>query len=108
MLAGGRHAHSLGRTVHGIRCLPCDKPLQLPNRVVRTTVCAAVWGGAQVVSNVVDEDFVRYQRHRTMASMIFGTNALLTKPAQSLAPLVRHVGQPSRSPRAVVSCLLVG
>lgn len=36
----------------------------------------------------MDEDAVSHARKHTMASSIFGINALLTKPAQSIAPSI--------------------
>lgn len=44
------------------------------------------------VSDIIDHDMEKYQRNAPVSSMIFGTNALFTKPAQSLAPMmVVHV-----------------
>lgn len=40
------------------------------------------------VSDIIDADMEKYQRNAPVSSMIFGTNALFTKPAQSLAPMM--------------------
>ena len=40
------------------------------------------------VSSVIDEDQVRYKRKLPLSSMIFGINALITKPAQSIFPMI--------------------
>ncbi|XP_075686326.1 transmembrane protein 180-like [Rhinoderma darwinii] len=39
------------------------------------------------LADIVDADFVNYKRKSPLSSMVFGTNALFTKPAQSLAPM---------------------
>ncbi|EDV21728.1 uncharacterized protein TRIADDRAFT_59746 [Trichoplax adhaerens] len=39
------------------------------------------------VSDIIDDDRAKYKRRAPISSMIFGTNALFTKPAQSLAPM---------------------
>eukprot|EP01116_Phalansterium_solitarium_P011079 TRINITY_DN26687_c0_g1_i1.p1 TRINITY_DN26687_c0_g1~~TRINITY_DN26687_c0_g1_i1.p1 ORF type:complete len:500 (-),score=153.20 TRINITY_DN26687_c0_g1_i1:106-1605(-) len=39
-----------------------------------------------VLSDIAEEDCVRYQRPHMLSAMFFGSNALFTKPAQSLAP----------------------
>jgi len=41
-----------------------------------------------VISDLVDEDFVRHRRKTTVSALVFGTSALLSKPGQSLAPLL--------------------
>ncbi|XP_067032600.1 transmembrane protein 180-like isoform X2 [Acropora muricata] len=40
------------------------------------------------VSDIIDDDMEKYHRNAPISSMIFGTNALFTKPAQSLAPMM--------------------
>jgi Na+/melibiose symporter-like transporter len=40
------------------------------------------------VADLIDEDFITYRRREPMPSMFFGVNALITKPAQSLAPVM--------------------
>lgn len=40
------------------------------------------------VADLIDEDFIAYRRREPMPSMFFGVNALITKPAQSLAPVM--------------------
>ncbi|XP_074637522.1 transmembrane protein 180-like isoform X2 [Acropora palmata] len=40
------------------------------------------------VSDIIDDDMKKYHRNAPISSMIFGTNALFTKPAQSLAPMM--------------------
>merc|ERR1712226_824686 len=39
------------------------------------------------LSDVVDEDMKQHNRKHPMSSMVFGTNALVTKPGISLAPM---------------------
>ncbi|KAM9305141.1 transmembrane protein 180-like [Gastrophryne carolinensis] len=39
------------------------------------------------LADIVDADCVNYKRKSPLSSMVFGTNALFTKPAQSLAPM---------------------
>lgn len=41
-----------------------------------------------VISDLIDADFAKHNRPRRMGSMYFGMNALFTKPAQSIAPMV--------------------
>eukprot|EP00040_Diaphanoeca_grandis_P015078 m.76787 g.76787 ORF g.76787 m.76787 type:complete len:507 (-) comp24934_c0_seq1:475-1995(-) len=40
-----------------------------------------------VLSDLIDEDQMLHQRKGSVAALIFGTNNLITKPGQSLAPL---------------------
>lgn len=40
------------------------------------------------VSDIIEEDSKTFKRRRPISSMIFGTNALVTKPAQSIAPML--------------------
>lgn len=44
--------------------------------------------GNLVVSDIVDEDKVKNQRDASASTLIFGANALFTKPGQSIAPVV--------------------
>ncbi|XP_066496837.1 transmembrane protein 180-like isoform X1 [Tiliqua scincoides] len=39
------------------------------------------------LADIVDADLKQYKRRSPLSSMVFGTNALFTKPAQSLAPI---------------------
>lgn len=39
------------------------------------------------LADIIDSDLQKYKRSCPMSSMVFGTNALFTKPAQSLAPM---------------------
>jgi len=41
-----------------------------------------------IISDLVDEDFVKYKRKSPVSALVFGTAALLSKPGQTLAPLV--------------------
>ncbi|KAK6178037.1 hypothetical protein SNE40_012876 [Patella caerulea] len=41
-----------------------------------------------VISDLVDEDYVKNHRHQAVSALIFGTAALLSKPGQTLAPLI--------------------
>ncbi|NWW78594.1 MF13A protein, partial [Climacteris rufus] len=40
------------------------------------------------LADIVDADLIKHKRRSPLSSMVFGTNALFTKPAQSLAPMV--------------------
>ncbi|MEE6514324.1 hypothetical protein FKM82_022375 [Ascaphus truei] len=40
------------------------------------------------LADIVDADLEKYKRRSPLSSMVFGTNALFTKPAQSLAPML--------------------
>jgi len=41
-----------------------------------------------VVSDLVDEDVVLHSRSQAISALMFGTVALLSKPGQTLAPLI--------------------
>lgn len=41
-----------------------------------------------VISDLVDEDYVLYRRKQSISALVFGTTALLSKPGQTLAPLI--------------------
>ncbi|XP_053707814.1 transmembrane protein 180-like [Synchiropus splendidus] len=40
------------------------------------------------LADIIDMDMQKYKRSSPLSSMVFGTNALFTKPAQSLAPML--------------------
>ncbi|XP_036409039.1 transmembrane protein 180 [Megalops cyprinoides] len=40
------------------------------------------------LADIIDSDFHKHKRRSPLSSMVFGTNALFTKPAQSLAPML--------------------
>ncbi|XP_060798453.1 transmembrane protein 180-like [Neoarius graeffei] len=40
------------------------------------------------LADIIDLDLQKYKRSSPLSSMVFGTNALFTKPAQSLAPML--------------------
>lgn len=40
------------------------------------------------LADIIDNDLQKYKRSSPLSSMVFGTNALFTKPAQSLAPMI--------------------
>ncbi|XP_076020638.1 transmembrane protein 180-like [Genypterus blacodes] len=40
------------------------------------------------LADIIDTDMLKYKRSSPISSMVFGTNALFTKPAQSLAPML--------------------
>ncbi|KAM4717364.1 transmembrane protein 180-like [Anableps anableps] len=40
------------------------------------------------LADIIDMDLQKYKRSSPLSSMVFGTNALFTKPAQSLAPMI--------------------
>jgi len=41
-----------------------------------------------VISDLVDEDFVRHKRDQAASAVLFGMSSLLSKPGQTMAPLV--------------------
>ncbi|XP_072027130.1 transmembrane protein 180-like [Amphiura filiformis] len=41
-----------------------------------------------VISDLVDEDCVLHRRNQAVSALIYGTSALLSKPGQTLAPLI--------------------
>lgn len=41
-----------------------------------------------VISDLVDEDFVLHRRKTAVSALVFGMSALLSKPGQTLAPLL--------------------
>ncbi|GAB1603956.1 transmembrane protein 180-like [Argonauta hians] len=55
------------------------------NRVFTEGTCKLL---TLVVSDLVDEDCVLHSRHQPVSALIFGTVALLSKPGQTLAPLL--------------------
>ncbi|XP_020788248.1 transmembrane protein 180-like isoform X1 [Boleophthalmus pectinirostris] len=40
------------------------------------------------LADIIDSDLHKHKRNCPLSSMVFGTNALFTKPAQSLAPMI--------------------
>uniref|UniRef100_A0A8B9F375 Transmembrane protein 180 n=1 Tax=Amazona collaria TaxID=241587 RepID=A0A8B9F375_9PSIT len=40
------------------------------------------------LADIIDADLIKHKRRSPLSSMVFGTNALFTKPAQSLAPML--------------------
>ncbi|XP_075292305.1 transmembrane protein 180 isoform X2 [Opisthocomus hoazin] len=40
------------------------------------------------LADIVDADLIKHKRRSPLSSIVFGTNALFTKPAQSLAPML--------------------
>ncbi|KAH3707374.1 transmembrane protein 180-like [Dreissena polymorpha] len=55
------------------------------NRVFTEGTCKLL---TLVISDLVDEDFVLHHRSQAVSALMFGTAALLSKPGQTLAPLV--------------------
>jgi len=41
-----------------------------------------------VISDLVDEDYVKFQRHNPASALLFGMSSLLAKPGQTIAPLL--------------------
>ena len=41
-----------------------------------------------VISDLVDEDYVLHDRKQAVSALMFGTAAFLSKPGQTLAPLI--------------------
>eukprot|EP01059_Diplonema_ambulator_P010419 TRINITY_DN20457_c0_g1_i1.p1 TRINITY_DN20457_c0_g1~~TRINITY_DN20457_c0_g1_i1.p1 ORF type:complete len:520 (+),score=163.29 TRINITY_DN20457_c0_g1_i1:61-1620(+) len=59
----------------------------LLNRILTENVCRLE---PLLVTDLIDEDCILHRRSHLMSSMIFGSIALITKPAQSLAPMVGY------------------
>eukprot|EP00117_Sycon_ciliatum_P044873 scpid44646/ scgid32311/ Transmembrane protein 180 len=57
----------------------------MSNRVFTEGTCKLL---NLVISDLVDEDYVIHARRTPISALMFGTTALLTKPGQSLAPLM--------------------
>lgn len=41
-----------------------------------------------IISDLVDEDYVMHHRKQSISALVFGVSALLSKPGQTLAPLL--------------------
>ena len=41
-----------------------------------------------VISDLVDEDYVIHNRSQAVSALMFGTSAFVSKPGQTLAPLI--------------------
>lgn len=57
----------------------------LSNRVFTEGTCKLL---NLVISDLVDEDFVKFKRKSPVSALVFGTSALLSKPGQTFAPLI--------------------
>ena len=55
------------------------------NRVFTEGTCKLL---TLIISDLVDEDIVLNDRRRGVSALIFGTAAFLSKPGQTLAPLL--------------------
>ena len=55
------------------------------NRVFTEGTCKLL---SLVISDLVDEDYVLHDRKQAVSALMYGTAALLSKPGQTLAPLV--------------------
>ncbi|XP_077988199.1 transmembrane protein 180-like [Glandiceps talaboti] len=57
--------------------------------LVDVSLSSAIFGIFNIpVSDIIDEDVIKHKRKSPLSSMVFGTNALFTKPAQSIAPIM--------------------
>lgn len=57
--------------------------------ILDATIPAAVFSLFNIlVSDIIDDDQRKYGRRQPQSSMVFGTNALFTKPGNSLAPMI--------------------
>lgn len=63
----------------------CNLSLPSSNRVFTEGTCKLL---KLVISDLVDEDFVVNRRQQAVSALLFGMVALLTKPGQTLAPLI--------------------
>ena len=59
--------------------------LYFSNRVFTEGTCKLL---NLVISDLVDEDYVIHNRNQAVSALMFGTSALLSKPGQTLAPLI--------------------
>lgn len=59
----------------------------LSNRVFTEGVCKLL---SQVISDLIDEDFVLQHRAQPLSALIFGATSLLGRPGQTFAPLVGY------------------
>ena len=55
------------------------------NRIFTEGTCKLL---SLVISDLVDEDFVKFRRKGPVSALVFGTSALFSKPGQTLAPLL--------------------
>lgn len=55
------------------------------NRVFTEGTCKLL---SLVISDLVDEDFVIHHRKQAVSALMFGTSAFVSKPGQTLAPLI--------------------
>ena len=55
------------------------------NRVFTEGTCKLL---SLVISDLVDEDYVLHSRPQALSALMFGTAALVSKPGQTLAPLI--------------------
>ncbi|KAK2192893.1 hypothetical protein NP493_21g09012 [Ridgeia piscesae] len=55
------------------------------NRVFTEGTCRLL---SLVISDLVDEDFVIHHRRQAVSALMFGTSAFVSKPGQTLAPLI--------------------
>ncbi|EDO34958.1 predicted protein [Nematostella vectensis] len=76
----------------GLSMMSCGPNLTLlvcfyiaSNRVFTEGTCKLL---NLVISDLVDEDFVLNNRSEAISALVFGTSALLSKPGQTLAPLI--------------------
>lgn len=57
--------------------------------ILDSTIPAATFSLFNIlVSDIIDDDQRKYSRKQPQSSMVFGTNALFTKPGNSLAPML--------------------
>ena len=59
--------------------------LLFSNRVFTEGTCKLL---NLVISDLVDEDYVKFQRHNPASALLFGMSSLLAKPGQTIAPLL--------------------
>ncbi len=55
------------------------------NRVFTEGTCKLLM---LVITDLVDEDYVIHSRSQTVSALLFGTAAFVSKPGQTLAPLI--------------------
>ena len=63
----------------------CIELFSSSNRVFTEGTCKLL---SLVISDLVDEDFVVHRRKTAVSALVFGMAALLSKPGQTLAPLL--------------------
>lgn len=68
-----------------LRCAVSSSPCS--NRIFTEGICKLL---SQVISDLVDEDYVLNRRAQPLSALVFGATSLLSRPGQTFAPLVGY------------------